>query len=1383
MMLRLMILPLCVVATIAFTAETTQNPWDPNYVVTEATAKAIEAAMPDEPVVTPARPRKLLIYGRKPTHPMSVACCFKAIETLGKKTGAFKAVASGDPLVFLPDNLKQFDAVLMNNTHEQHPMLPINFDKLRDEQKAAARDRELTLQKSLFDFVAGGKGIVGIHGAVATSWKEYLDMMGGSYGGHFTTNVWVKPDEPSHPVCAPLNGQSFQLFDEIYVSKAANLRKTVRVLLSLDMNRTPDPRKRDDGDYAISWVRSYGKGRVFYCSLGHEASCYHNPHVLRHYLAGIQFALGDLKADATPRWPAARPVLGACASAAAQDESLDKKGGEKPGERILTNSIGMKLTLIPAGEFLMGGGESAEEVAAFFNKTYGTHMQALWWDDEHPQHRVRITRPFYLGTRHVTRGQFRRFVEATGYKTDAEKAEKKGASGFNAETSKIEFNEGYSWRNVGFPQTDEHPVVCVSWNDALAFCEWLSRKEGQTYRLPSEAEWEYACRAGTTTRYSSGDDPETLARVGNVADAAAKARFPGIWSTINASDGYVFTAPVGQFRVNAFGLYDMHGNVWQWCADWHDERYRAASPADDPAGPAFGKYRVRRGGSWNYGPAVARSANRSKLAPGDRDNITGFRVVRTYAVASAADPQAREDEKTVALENDRIRIVFDKTRKGNLAAIVDRQSGRNFIATTAAARLYTIIFADKDGKARELSNNAASEVRWQLRRAPGETGLVGTFSDLGGQRLSATVTVSLRADWPLSAWRIEVENDANLLLRSVTFPKIHAPLTIGAGGEGDAVALPVCDGYLIERPGAVLKEKVSYLGPHLEPYPGRMSAQLMAYYGKPAGLYMATYDAAGHPKRFGVTRCDNDLLFSYTHHFPQQWGKGWTMPYDFVLGTFQGDWHDAADIYKQWAVKQFWCAKTLAQREDVPAWVKEAPVFHTLSVRAPDKDNKPRNSWPLLPAYVRAYCETLKSKECVVLTAWEKHGAWFTPDYFPPFGGADVFRKTASEILKDGNQTFVFLSGFKWTLKNELADKDYDGWPSFEKEGARGAVIGASGKPLIVGKPDVDITAGCGQFAWLCQGAAYTKELMAKIALQCVDLGVTCVQVDQIVGMGMPPCYSTQHGHPVGYGVWQYEHLRDLLARVRRECRQKNPKFALSFEEPAELAIPLLDVYLARDYMQVGFPRRPDVRGVPLFTYLYHEYLLGNGADMAGVTPGAYDAHVMQHAMNLVCGKTPGVAVWRRLVEAAEVHPAQLRMLKAHTNLLGTSARDYLLMGRMLHPLVLDVPRMTIPILDWRVKQSFPFESPSVLHSGWALPNGNRAYVFANISHADVAISCQVPALTAAKELASLRAYSTASGQLPQQTGAEPLPKHLSFTLKPQEVRFVEIILTQGANR
>jgi hypothetical protein len=174
--------------------------------------------------------------------------------------------------------------------------------------------------------------------------------------------------------------------------------------------------------------------------------------------------------------------------AAAEQPKAASGNGPKAGggEKQITNSIGMKLTLIPSGEFMMGSGESAENTAEFFNKTYGERIfSARVFEEEHPRHRVRITKAFYLGTCHVTRSQFRQFVADSGYKTDAEKGKPPGAHGWNPDNKKFEFNEKSTWQNPGFEQTDEHPVN-VSWNDAVAFCKWLSKKDGAMYRLPTE---------------------------------------------------------------------------------------------------------------------------------------------------------------------------------------------------------------------------------------------------------------------------------------------------------------------------------------------------------------------------------------------------------------------------------------------------------------------------------------------------------------------------------------------------------------------------------------------------------------------------------------------------------------------------------------------------------------------------------------------------------------------------------------------------------------------------------------------------------------------------------------------------------------------------------
>jgi formylglycine-generating enzyme required for sulfatase activity/serine/threonine protein kinase len=276
--------------------------------------------------------------------------------------------------------------------------------------------------------------------------------------------------------------------------------------------------------------------------------------------------------------------------------------------KLTTNSIGMKLVLIPAGEFLMGSPESDPSAES----------------PEKPQHRVWITRPFNLGVTEVTRGQFRRFVDDAGYQTEAEK-DGKGGFGWNEETNRFDQNARYTWRTPGFDQTDEHPVVSVSWNDAVAFAQWLSRKEGKSYRLPTEAEWEYACRAGTTTRFSNGDNEADLVAVGNVADGTAKEKHPDWTGAIAARDGYVYTAPVGRFQANAFGLYDMHGNVWEWCSDGYAADYYQRSPANDPSGD-FGAAPVIRGGSWFREPLVSRSASRLRFRLGARYGHIGFRV-------------------------------------------------------------------------------------------------------------------------------------------------------------------------------------------------------------------------------------------------------------------------------------------------------------------------------------------------------------------------------------------------------------------------------------------------------------------------------------------------------------------------------------------------------------------------------------------------------------------------------------------------------------------------------------------------------------------------------------------------------------------------------------
>jgi formylglycine-generating enzyme required for sulfatase activity len=271
-------------------------------------------------------------------------------------------------------------------------------------------------------------------------------------------------------------------------------------------------------------------------------------------------------------------------------------GQEKPSggndERMLINSLGMKLVLIPPGKFLMGSPQSEAER-----------------DADETQHEVAVTRPFYLGAYEVTQAQYQQVMG-------------KNPSFFHP-------------NNTG---GTEHPVEQVKWGDAGEFCRKLSempaeKAAARMYRLPTEAEWEYACRAGTTSAFHFGD-----------ALSSTQANCNGNFPYGGAAKGPYLarTAKVGSYPANAFGLHDMHGNVWEWCSDWYDEKYYQRSPKENPPGPSQGVlstgfhgdfYRVARGGCWLDEPRGCRAAYRFRFMTSDPYRLVGFRVVCVAGMA------------------------------------------------------------------------------------------------------------------------------------------------------------------------------------------------------------------------------------------------------------------------------------------------------------------------------------------------------------------------------------------------------------------------------------------------------------------------------------------------------------------------------------------------------------------------------------------------------------------------------------------------------------------------------------------------------------------------------------------------------------------------------
>ncbi len=343
--------------------------------------------------------------------------------------------------------------------------------------------------------------------------------------------------------------------------------------------------------------------------------------------------------------------------------------------------VRMPLVLIPSGQFVMGSPKDEQGRG----------------DGEDPQRRVTISSPFYIGVCEVTQAQFTAILDAEPWK-------------------------GRVWTR----EAPNHPASNITWNDAARFCAALTEKAGRTVRLPTEAEWEYACRAGSAARFCYGDDPDES----KLNDYS--------WNGANVKGkGQYYSRPVGRKRPNAFGLHDMHGNVFEWCGDWYQDSYEDLS-GTDPTGPEKGKSRVLRGGCWNYKSKLMRSAARFRDDPGNAIVTYGFRVVVPIEVQASTDEAAQSRELT-------------EEQRQQLADLARRLSHERFAEREEAMAELRKVLEDgnHDAIAAELKKlaqaSSSAEIAERIDRLIRETAPVSGAQQITTGRFGA-ITISIARD-------------------------------------------------------------------------------------------------------------------------------------------------------------------------------------------------------------------------------------------------------------------------------------------------------------------------------------------------------------------------------------------------------------------------------------------------------------------------------------------------------------------------------------------------------------------------------------------------------------------------------------------------------------
>jgi hypothetical protein len=668
---------------------------------------------------------------------------------------------------------------------------------------------------------------------------------------------------------------------------------------------------------------------------------------------------------------------------------------------------------------------------------------------------------------------------------------------------------------------------------------------------------------------------------------------------------------------------------------------------------------------------------------------------------------------------------------------------QQFCAGGSADPVFVLQYLDGHRRYRQITSLQAGEV--VVRAEPAATGpdgtaraVVATYSRLAGLDLDVTISVrasaadgSSEAFGGATRWSLSLHNGAGLLITAVQFPFVVLRYHLDGSPGSEALLWPYGPGVLLRAPQP---QDLAPDDPHtwqMRPengdtwhYPGYTVAQLMAYYNDRAGVYLGCDDAKGRLKLIRPVHHDPGIRLGLAHVGDWPTDGARALEYDVVLGTFQGDWMDAADIYRSWSLQQAWAKLPLHARQDVPGWLLDSPPHIVVRIQGeldigPAGPNEAFLPYPKIIPYLDTLADRLGVPVLPVIMSWERPGPWIYPDCFPPSGGEESLREFCDMARQRGWHVGTFCNGTRWVVGHYWSH--YDGQDYFHAQGgARSVCLTHDGQPW----PENWDATWRPSYA-CCVGASRTREIAADFVRTCIDLGLDWIQFfDQNVGCAPFPCFSPEHGHAGQPGSWMTEEMGTLLTELHTLMDEANRAaggerpIVLSVEGPAnEFTLPAFQICDIRvvppGHSAGGLPF------VPLYHYLYHEFILIQGG--FGTGPEPYHMPI-RSAYNLVVGEIPGAVLVGdgRLLNAdtwnwAPWEPpigddeASVQMLKSAAALRRGPAREHLVFGRMMHPAQVE----GIPTMRWQYGGR-DHQIPAVFHSAWRAPDGRPGIVLAN---------------------------------------------------------------------